>query len=224
MKLILNPEYELYEKDSKVFCDSLQVAGELEKQHAHILRDIEKLLIDIRESNQSKFGEINFIKDIYKDERNRKQPKYFLTRDGFTFLVTSYGGKKATSFKIAYINRFNLMEEFIKSLQVAKLEHPAFTKAIMDSHDEPKHYHFSNESDMINRIVLGMPAKQFKIVNGLGADIKSIRPYLSKSEIENIEMLQRIDIGLLIANICFDDRKRILKQQFEKSSKKLSIY
>lgn len=29
MKLIKNPEYGLYEKDNKIFCDSLQVSEEL---------------------------------------------------------------------------------------------------------------------------------------------------------------------------------------------------
>lgn len=82
----------------------------------------------------------------------------------------------------------------------------------------------SNKMKLILNPEYELYEKQFKIVNGLGADVKSIRPYLSKAEIENIEMLQRIDIGLLVANICFDDRKRILKQQFEKSSKELSIY
>jgi hypothetical protein len=52
----------------------------------------------------------------------------------------------------------------------------------MLAHPEPKHYHFSNETDMINRIVLGVSAKQFKETHGL-SDVSSIRPYLSANEI-----------------------------------------
>ena len=100
MKLIKNPEYGLYEKDNQIFCDSLQVSLELKKRHDHVLRDIENKMSDISKSNDPKFGEINFLKDTYKDDRNRKQTRYLMTKDGFTFLVTSYGGIKATNFKI----------------------------------------------------------------------------------------------------------------------------
>lgn len=216
MKLILNPEYDLYEKDGQIFCDSLQIARELNKRHDHILRDIENKLMDISQSNAPKFGEINFITDFYKDERNRKQRRYLLTKDGFVFLITSYGGKKATNFKIAYITRFNEMETFIKSLQTAKLEFPALTNAIMQAHEEPKHYHFSNEINMINRIVLGVDAKQFKKQYGIDKDVQSIRPYLKTEEIKGIEELQRTDIGLIVARISYEQRKSILENYYKK--------
>lgn len=145
MKLFLNPEFNLYESDSKVFCDSLMVAEELNKRHDHVIRDIKKKLDDIRESDAPKFGDNNFIKDNYKDSNNRKQEKYLLTKDAFVFLVTSYGGKKAINFKLAYINRFNEIEAFIKSLLTSKMEFPAFTEAVMLAHEEPKHYHYSAE-------------------------------------------------------------------------------
>ena len=41
---------------------------------------------------------------------------------------------------------------------------------------------------MLNRIVLGMTAKQFRIANGIEKG-KSIRPYLSK---EQIDMLEKV--------------------------------
>jgi hypothetical protein len=139
-----------------------------------------------------------------------------MTKDGFVFLVMGYRGKKAAKFKEAYINRFNAMEEFIKSLATAKLEFPAFTDAIMLAHEEPKHYHFSNEINMINRIVLGMDAKQFKEANGLDSKIPSIRPYLSDAQIKGIETLQRVDIGLIVAIPDFQKRKEMLLQHYER--------
>lgn len=222
MKLILNQDLNLYEKNGIAYCDSLQIAKELNKRHDHILRDIENQLVDISLSNAPKFGEINFIPDIYRDGKNRKQPRYLLTRDGFVFLVTSYGGKKATNFKIAYIQRFNEMEEFIKSLQAAKFEFPEFTAAIMEAHEEPKYYHFSNELNMINRIVLGVDAKHFKEQHGLNKDVKSIRPYLNAEEIRGIEELQRTDIGLIIAGIAYEQRRVILETHYHKKFLKIA--
>ncbi len=216
MNLIKNLEYGLYEKDNEIFCDSLQIAFELNKRHDHVLRDIGNKINDILKSNDPKFGEVNFIKDTYKDDRNRKQIKYFLTKDGFTFLVTSYSGIKATNFKIDYIKRFNQMEDFVKSLQAVKLEFPEFTDAIMNAHEEPKHYHFSNEINMINKIVLGLNAKQYKERNNIEKSVSSIRPYLTQKQIKAIETLQRFDIGLITMEPDYQKRKGILENYYIK--------
>lgn len=216
LKFILNTELNLYEKSGIAYCDSLQIADEIGKRHDHVLRDIENILSDIAKSNQPKFGEINFIAGTYKDGRNRNQKKYLLTKDGFIFLVTSYGGKKATDFKILYIQRFNAMEEYIKSIQSARLDYPALTRAIEQSHEESKFYHFSNEINMINRIVLGMDAKHFKEQRGINKKENSIRPYLTAEQIKAIEELQRIDIGLVVASIEFEKRKELLQSHYNK--------
>jgi hypothetical protein len=105
------------------------------------------------------------------------------------------------NFKKGLVKAFFEMASFIKSLQQAKLEFPAFTNAIMEAHEEPKHYHFSNEINMINRIILGMSASQFKDANGIDKKEPSIRPYLSLEQIQKIEELQRIDIGLIVAGM-----------------------
>lgn len=209
VKLILNPEYGLYERGGRVFCDSLQVAESFEKRHDNVLQDIGNL------DCSKEFWLLNFQESDYKS-RGKKYPRFLMTKDGFIFLVMAYRGKKAAAFKEAYIRRFNEMEAFIKSLQAAKLEFPAFTTAIMESHEEPKHYHFSNEINMINRIVLGMDAKHFKESHGLDKSISSIRPYLDAEQIEAIESLQRIDIGLLVAGLDFDARKQLLTATYAK--------
>ena len=140
-----------------------------------------------------------------------------MTKNGFTLLVMGYTGEKAMRFKKAYICQFDAMESFIKSIQVAKLDYPALTKAIEQAHEEPKFYHFSNEINMINRIVLGTDAKHFKEENGIDKKENSIRPYLTAEQIKAIEELQRIDIGLLVANIEFEQRKQIIKSHYTKS-------
>lgn len=208
-KLILNPDCGLYERKGKAYCSSRQVAEEFGKQHGHVLRDIE--ILDCSEG----FRRSNFGESSYKNEQGKRQPEILMTKDGFTFIAMGYRGKKAAKFKEAYIQRFNQMESFIKSLQAAKLEHPAFTDAIMNAHEEPKHYHFSNEADMINRIVLGMPAKQFREEKGI-AKGESIRPYLTTEQIFAVETLQRVDIGLIVAIPDFQSRKETLAGYYDK--------
>jgi Rha family phage regulatory protein len=212
-KLILNPEYNLYERNGKSYCSSRQVAETFGKEHNHVLRDIKHL------ECSAEFGLSNFGQSSYKNEQNKKHPEILMTKDGFAFLAMGYRGKKAAAFKETYINRFNQMEEFIRSLQTAKLEHPAFTRAIMDAHDEPKHYHFSNEADMINRIILGMTAKQFRERYNISSG-PSIRAYLTLEQIEAVEALQRVDIGLHEARLEFDARKTKLTAYYNRISRK----
>lgn len=189
--------------------DSLFVAEFFDKQHKHVLRDIAKIT-EPTSGLSEEFVKNNFAKDLYKDKTGRKLPCYHMTRDGFTMLVMGYTGTKAMRFKELYIKRFNEMEDFIKTLVSARQEFPLLTENIKLLHDNPKPYHFSNECDMLNRIVLGMSAKQFKLANGIEKG-KSIRPYLSKEQIDMLETLQKVDVGLLVAFPNYEGRKRHLE-------------
>lgn len=184
--------------------DSLFVAKFFNKDHNHVLRDIENLDCS-DEFRQSNFGQIS-----YKDTYGRKQKAVAMTKDGFTFLVMGYRGKKAAKFKELYIRRFNEMEQYIKTLVSARNEFPLLTESIKLLHDEPKPYHFSNECDMINRLVLGVSAKQFRQSNGIEKH-GSIRPYLTAEQIKLLDTLQKADVGLLISVPDFEQRKQYLK-------------
>lgn len=213
-KLILNTECRLYEKNGKALSTSLQVAEEFLKDHKNVLRDIENL------DCSDEFRRLNFEQSFYSNAQNKKQPIVYMTRDGFTFLAFGYRGKKAAKFKEAYISRFNQMESFIKSLSAARLEFPELTEAIKSAHETPKHYHFTNEINMINKIVLGKTAKEFRIDNGLD-DATSIRPYLTFEQITAIEKLQRFDTGLLDIEPDFQKRKEMLTLRFQKLHQRL---
>lgn len=219
IKWVLLNSYGLTEKQGAPVASSRVIAEKFNKQHAHVLRDVEKALITFNEIGQSNFGESNFIKTHYKNEQNKKQPEYLLTKEGFSYIAMGFTGKKAASWKIQYINAFQQMENFIKNLYEAKSEFPEFTDAIMAAHEEPKHYHFSNECNMINSIVLGVTAKKFRELNSI-ENGKSIRPYLSLEQIEAIKTLQRIDIGLIVAVKDYQERKSILQDQYNRVKNK----
>lgn len=184
--------------------DSRYVAQYFEKEHKNVVRDIREL--DCSEE----FSRLNFEPSTYKDDRGKKQPCYYMTRDGFVFLAMGYRGKKAAKFKELYIRRFNEMERFIRTLVLTRKEFPLLTENIKLLHDHPKPYHFSNECDMINRIVIGMSAKQFRQANSIEKG-KSIRPYLSDAQIQMMETLQKVDVGLLVSVPDFEQRKRYLE-------------
>lgn len=192
------------DKQDTVRVDSRFVAQFFEKRHDLVLRDIRNL--DCSEN----FRLLNFEESTYINEQGHKQPCYVMTRDGFVFLAMGYRGKRAAQFKELYIRRFNEMEAFIKTLVSARQEFPLLTENIRLLKDDPKPYHFSNECDMLNRIVLGMTAKQFRIQHDIEKKT-SIRPYLTQEQIDLLETLQKVDIGLLVSVPDYHERKRYLE-------------
>lgn len=203
------------EKRGVPVVSSRKVAEVFIKRHDNIIQTIRETINDT-DSFAPDFSGANFIESTYND-RGKKYAEYLLTRDGFSYIVMGFTGKKAAKFKIAYIQQFNEMELFIKSLNAAKLEFPEFTSSIMLAHEAPKHYHFSNEINMINKIVLGMTTKEFKEVNALG-DVASIRPYLTIEQITAIEKLQKFDTGLVLTEEDFHKRKEILTAYHQRIS------
>ncbi len=103
--------------DGKVNTTSLDVAEKFSKEHKNVLRDIEKI-----ECSQA-FRRLNFEPSSYKNEQNKKQPMFRITRDGFAILVMGFTGKKAMQWKEKYIAAFNRMEkELQKQWLAAKLQ------------------------------------------------------------------------------------------------------
>lgn len=184
--------------------NSLIVAQMFERRHDNVLRDIKTL------DCSDEFRRLNFEESSYINEQGKRQPCVNMTRDGFTFLVMGYRGKKAARFKEAYIRRFNEMESFIRTLVATRQDFPELTENIKLLHDSPRPYHFSNECDMINRLVTGMTAKQFRETHGLKRG-ETIRPHLTDDQIWLMNALQKADIGLLISTPIYEERKRRLE-------------
>lgn len=184
--------------------NSLMVARMFEKRHDNVLQSICNL--DCSEE----FRLLNFKESSYINDQGKKQPCFDMTRDGFTFLVMGYRGKKAAHFKELYIKRFNEMERFIRVLVETRRDYPLLTEHIKLLHEHPKPHHFSNECDMINRLVTGMSAKQFREARGLKKG-ESIRPHLTDEQISLMNTLQKVDIGLMISEPNYEARKRHLE-------------
>ena len=95
--------------EERVMASSLDIAKHFDKEHKIILRSIRNL------ECSEEFAKCNFVLCSY-EVNNRKQPYYLITKDGFSFLVMGFTGKKAAEFKEKYINAFNQMEKNLKAL------------------------------------------------------------------------------------------------------------
>lgn len=198
--------------------DSRYVAEVFEKDHKHVMRTI-RTILDPESGLSEEFRKSNFGLTHYTDSQGRKKPYYCMTRDGFTYLVMGFTGKKAAQFKEAYIKRFNEMENFIQNIRDARMEFPALTEQILLLHENPKPYHFSNECDMINRIVTGKSAKQLREEHGIPKG-ESIRPCLTETQLDHVRKLSQLDVGLMLAMPDYDQRKRHLEWYYMKHLQK----
>ena len=63
---------------------------------------------------------------------------------------------------------------------------------------------------MLNRIAIGMSAKQYREANGLDKS-EPIRPHLSPDERTLLDVLQQVDIGLCYCVPDFQQRKHMLE-------------
>lgn len=101
--------------------------------------------------------------------------------------------------------------------QTARLEAPFMTEAVKitraNQGKESKHFHFSNEFDLINRVALGMTAKQYRAHHGIDPGTH-IRDTLTKLEIACIEHLQRANTTMIEIGYPFEKRKQELSKLY----------
>ena len=100
----------VYLKNDEVVCSSLQVAEKFEKRHTHVIERIEKIIENDSTENSAQCFKVS----TYKDSTGKLNKMYVMNRDGFTFLVMGFTGKKANEWKWQYIKAFNQMEKFIR--------------------------------------------------------------------------------------------------------------
>ncbi len=86
------------------------------------------------------------------------------------------------------------------------------TNAIQAAHEEPKFYHFTNECDLINRLVTGMSSKQFKHNH----DIDNVRDGLTAVDSQLMTALQAQNTCLIELGFNYDYRRDLLKKQANK--------
>lgn len=104
--------------NNRVVTTSLRIAEYFSKAHKDVLKAISNL------ETTKDFQERNFSLSFYTRELpnggSKKEPMYYITRDGFTLLAMGFTGKKAMQFKIAYINAFNEMEETLQKQECTR--------------------------------------------------------------------------------------------------------
>ncbi len=183
-------------KEEKASCTSLDVAETFGKRHDNVLRDIGSL------GCSHKFRLLNFEESFYKNMQGKKQPMFYMSRDGFTLLVMGYTGELAMQFKEAYIRQFNAMEALLTDKLVERQKgiavRQALTKAIQQSAEDIRmHGHaYSTYTNCIYKVLFGMNAKQLR--EKYGIDTKdNLRDCFTIEELGAIQSMECLVSGLI---------------------------
>ncbi|GEO68002.1 Rha family transcriptional regulator [Levilactobacillus spicheri] len=98
-------------KNRQAVTTSLQVAEAFDKQHKDVMDTIRHKL---QSAENSAHYQKMFALGTYQDSRGRTQNMYYMNRSGWSFIAMGFTGEKADSFKLAYIDAFDAMQDELK--------------------------------------------------------------------------------------------------------------
>ena len=149
--------------------------------------------------------------------RKQKLIEYHCAPDMVKQLAMVENSEKGRLCRLYFIDLEKITKEEgdrLRFRENARMEYRPMSDAIKEDHEEPKPYHYSNEANMINRIVLGVTSKQYRLEHGLGHQ-DPIRDTLTTQEVGAISELQRMNTNLIHAGIQLKERKKILNNLFD---------
>ena len=105
----INNEIQVINNNGELVVSSRQIAENFGKEHRHILESIRGILV--AENSAAKF----FYENTFEN-RGKQYPEFLMNRDGFCLLVMGFTGKEALTWKLKYIEAFNVMEKKLKEI------------------------------------------------------------------------------------------------------------
>lgn len=109
--------------NGKAVMNSRDVAKMIDKNHAHLMRDITRYINDL--SADPKLDSLNFfLESSYLDKQGKDRPCYLLTKQGCEFVANKMTGTKGSLFTARYVNLFNEYEDHQRRLAYQNPEWP----------------------------------------------------------------------------------------------------
>ena len=129
----------------------------------------------------------------------------------------------------AYDDLVNQRVALVSKLPVrhdARVEYKPMQEALRQAREEAgketKHFHYANEADMLNRIILGKTSKQYREYHQL-LEGKSVRDTLTVGELAAFADLERANKTFLDMGYSFEERKEKLSHLFNRKHLKALI-
>ena len=192
----------LFHEETTAMTDTLKVAEVFGKRHDNIIQTVKNL------DCSDEFRLLNFQASYYLNEQNKRQPKFNMTQDGFTFLVMGFRGKKAAAFKEVYIKQFNEMRDWISKREHLSTNQHILNDAIQMRFDG-EHFAYSRENNLVYIVALGATRKKWLADNLYPNDVE-IRECLSAKQLQLVELLTIENAVFIKLGMNYTDRKNRL--------------
>ena len=196
---------------------SREIADLTDKRHDNVMAVIRDLIIGGVLTSE--------IQELDYSHRGNTYKFFSLNKRDSIVVVARLNPK----FMAAIVDRWDELEQkelnrikHSSTRQDSKLEYKPMTDAIALAHEEIKPYHFSNEADLINRIVLGMTASKFKKHHDVEKG-ELIRDYMTTEQLNCIVSLQRANTVYIEDGLDFQERKQKLTDLFNRKHKQTLI-
>lgn len=210
----------------------IKVQGQNVVSHEQIAKGINvqpkntKELIEKYKNEVERFGTLAFKTRVVKSGNGAGIEKkvYYLNEQQATFLLTlSRNTEQVVNFKSALVSKFFELREKEQARQNARLECKDMTDAIKQQRElegkEAKSFHYSNEHNLIYKIVLGVTKKKY--VETFELEPNSLRDQLPTQHIKAIEHMQRLNTSLIEIGMDYYKRKEQLNKVFNQKFAKL---
>lgn len=200
-------------KEDTIVVTSLDVAYTFGKEHRNVLADIRSIQNEIRTAEFSAL----FYEGNYTASNGKKNPLYYMDKDGFTLLVMGYNGEKAMNFKLAYIKQFKAMEKAltdkIKEREKGIAVRQVLTETIQQSGENNRmHGHaYSIYTNVIYKAVFGKDAKHLRNAHGITSN-ENLRDYFSEEELHLVQSKEMLVSGLIGCGWGYTQIKEFLLQ------------
>lgn len=231
-------------KNRSAVVNSRDVAKVFHKRHKNILQNIDRLKKDwsnltglksepsktlnpklspadletLNNVSKLKFDDC-FIPSSYITKDGRTVRSFDMNRDGFTLLTMGFNGRDALAFKLAYINRFNSMEqELTKRSTLYDLE-KYLRKQLTDTIQ--RYYTGDNLrreimqlTNLLYIVTTGHNAVKLKRDRGFDKDVSAFAEALTSTERETYISAENRLIGLYTSGVDdYHELKEILGQR-----------
>lgn len=109
-------QLQVFEQNGELYTDSREVAVMTNKNHAHLMRDIQNYSGVILANPNLDLPNF-FVESSYIDSQNKNRRHYLLTKKGCDMVANKMTGEKGILFTAMYVDQFHKMENHIKSEQ-----------------------------------------------------------------------------------------------------------
>lgn len=198
----------VFEKDQDAWTTSRHLARVFDKRHDNVIAQIERVVSE----TDSAWTALNFKVSHYRDKSGKRNREYLMTFKGYSLIAMGFTGRKATQFKIAYLEAFERMTNLIFARVHSKHGYKAMSSAVARYLGGGR-FAFSEEANRVNRVVLGMSASEFRESRSLNRG-KPVRDVLPVETVERLDGAQRLNADLIQAGVHPEERTRILERRF----------